>query len=94
MARIAMVTRTVSFTRCNIMALDTTKGEVMTVTVDYTGNNKDDDKILKDIKKVWENTEVALVKIVNKEEHEQLYGMTEEQFIKLATPMDSRTQKI
>jgi Holliday junction resolvasome RuvABC ATP-dependent DNA helicase subunit len=89
-----MVTRTVSFIRCEIMALDTVNGTVQTVTVDYTGLQKQDDRILKDIKKTWQNDDVALVKITSKEEIEQLYGMREEDFIRYATPMESRTSKI
>ena len=92
--RTPMVTRTVSFIRCEIMALDTVNGTVQTVTVDYTGLQKQDDRILKDIKKTWLNDNVALVKITSKEEIEQLYGMREEDFIRYATPMESRTSKI
>ena len=92
--RTPMVTRTVSFIRCEIMALDTVNGTVQTVTVDYTGLQKQDDRILKDIKKAWLNGDVALVKITSKEEIEQLYGMREEDFIRYATPMESRTSKI
>lgn len=92
--RTPMVTRTVSFIRCEIMALDTVNGTVQTVTVDYTGLQKQDERILKDIKKTWLNDNVALVKITFKEEIEQLYGMREEDFIRYATPMESRTSKI
>lgn len=89
-----MVTRTIGFIRCEIMALDTVNGTVQTVTVDYTGLQKQDDRILKDIKNTWQNDDVALVKITSKEEIEQLYGMREEDFIRYATPMESRTSKI
>ena len=92
--RTPMVTRTVSFIRCEIMALDTVNGTVQTVTVDYTGLQKQDERILKDIKRAWLNDDVALVKITSKEEIEQLYGMREEDFIRYATPMESRTSKI
>ena len=92
--RTPMVTRTIGFIRCEIMALDTVNGTVQTVTVDYTGLQKQDDRILKDIKNTWQNDDVALVKITSKEEIEQLYGMREEDFIRYATPMESRTSKI
>lgn len=36
----------------------------------------------------------TLVKLTDREEHEQLYGMLESDFIRFATPMDSRFQKI
>lgn len=92
--RTPMVTRTIGFIRCEIMALDTVNGTVQTVTVDYTGLQKQNDRILKDIKNTWQNDDVALVKITSKEEIEQLYGMREEDFIRYATPMESRTSKI
>lgn len=92
--REAMVTRTVTFTRCTVMALDTIKGEVQTLTLDYTGTAKDDEKILKALKKNWLVSDITLVKITAKEDIEQLYGMKESDFIKYATAMDSRTQKI
>ena len=92
--REAMVTRTVTFTRCTVMALDTVKGEVQTLTIDYTGNSKDDEKILKELKKNWFVSDIVLVKITAKEDIEQLYGMKESDFIKYAVAMDSRTQKI
>lgn len=94
MARVAMVTRTVSYLKCEVMALDTVAGEVKTFTIDYTGAHKDDEKILKDLKKDWLLADVALVKIISKTEVEQLYGMREDDFIKYATPMESRTSKI
>lgn len=94
MARVAMVTRTVSYLKCEVMALDTVAGEVKTVTIDYTGAHKDDEKILKDLKKDWLLADVALVKIISKTEVEQLYGMREDDFIKYATPMESRSSKI
>jgi len=92
--RKAIVTRTIGFTVCTVMALDTKAGEVKTVRVNYTGNATDDAKILKELQKSWTDNDVALVKIINKETKEQLYGMTEEMFIQYATPMDSRTTKI
>ena len=52
--REALVTRTITFTRCTVMALDTIKGEVQTLTLDYTGTAKDDEKILKALKLSFE----------------------------------------
>ena len=92
--REALVTRTINYTRCTVMALDTVKGEVQTLTIDYTGNSKDDEKILKELKKNWLVSDIVLVKITAKEDIEQLYGMKEADFIKYATPMESRTSKI
>ena len=92
--REALVTRTISYTRCTVMALDTLKGEVQTLTIDYTGNSKDDEKILKELKKNWLVSDTVLVKIIAKEDIEQLYGMKESDFIKYATPMESRASKI
>lgn len=91
--REALVTRTINYTRCTVMALDTINGEVQTLTLDYTGTAKEDEKILKALKKNWLVADVILVKITAKEEVEQLYGMKESDFIKYAVAMDSRTQK-
>lgn len=92
--REALVTRTISYTRCEIMAVDTKTTEVSHVMVDYTGQQEDDEKMLKDIKKTWALPDIVLVKITKKETIEKLYGMKESDFIKYATPMETRTSKI
>lgn len=94
MARKAMVTRTISFTECKVMVVYTDTMQVKNEIYTYTGANKEDDKILKDLQKTIEADNVKLVQIMSKEEKSQLYGMYEEDFIKYAVKMDGRFDKI
>lgn len=91
--RKAVVTRTITFKRCAVMALDTLTTEVKTFTIDYTGQHTDNDKILRDLQKDWTLDSVKLVTITSIENHEKLYGMYEDDFIRLATELPDRTGK-
>lgn len=90
--RKAVITRTINFTRCAVMAINTESKEVTTIVLDYTGNSKDNAKRLEELKKSYQGEEV-LVQIMNTEDIEQLYAMYEEDFIRYATPITDRTDK-
>lgn len=89
MARVPMVTRTVTTTTVNTMCVDTTKGEVCnrTTTLPRTYN---DAKLLKKVKEQLETAELKVVQIVDKTENETLYGMSEQDFINSAKVLTDR----
>lgn len=81
MARIPMVTRTITTTKAIVMCLDIESGEPCNKSVVVPRTYKDDETLLKKVKEVLETETLKPVHIVDKEEIETLYGMTEQEFI-------------
>lgn len=63
------------------MCLDIETGEPCNKSVVVPRTYKDDEKLLKKVKEVLETETLKPVHIVDKEEIETLYGMTEQNFI-------------
>lgn len=84
MARVPMVTRTIITTKVNVMCLDIETGEPCNRYVVVPRTYKDDEKLLKKVKEVLETETLKPVHIVDKEEIETLYGMSEQEFIEHA----------
>lgn len=93
MARVPMVTRTITTTKANVLCLDIQKGEPFNKVVILPRTYKDDKALLKQVSKVIDNEEQKAVHVVDKEEVETLYGMTEQQFIELAQVLPPRDSK-
>lgn len=91
MARVPMVTRTIITTNVNVMCLDIETGEPCNKCVVVPRTYKDDEKLLKKVKEVLETKTLKPVHIVDKEEIETLYGMTEQEFIEHAEVLPPRT---
>lgn len=85
-----MVTRTIVATKANVMCLDVQAGEPFNkvVTVPRTYNNNE--ALLKKVKPLIETGSVKAVHIVDTEEIETLYGMTEQEFIQHAEVLPPR----
>lgn len=81
MARIPMVTRTITTTKVIVMCLDIESGEPCNKSVVVPRTYKDDETLLKKVKEVLETETLKPVHIVDKEEIETLYGMPEQEFI-------------
>lgn len=92
MARVPMVTRTITTTKVNVMCLDIEIGEPCNKSVVVPRTYKDDEKLLKKVKEVLETEILKPVHIVDKEEIETLYGMTEQEFIEHAIVLPPRTE--
>lgn len=93
MARIPMVTRTITTTKATVMCLNVVHGEPYTKLVTVPRTYKDDNALLKVVKSIIETDELKAVHIVAKEEIETLYGMSENDFIKHATVLPKRGEK-
>ena len=93
MARIPMVTRTITTPKVTVMCLNVVQGEPYTETVTVPRTYKDDNALLKVVKTIIETDELKAVHIVAKEEIETLYGMAENDFIKYATVLPKRGEK-
>lgn len=90
MARVPMVTRTIITTKVNVMCLDIETGEPCNKCVVVPRTYKDDEKLLKKVKEVLETETLKPVHIVDKEEIETLYGMSEQEFIEHSKVQPSR----
>lgn len=93
MARKPMVTRTIVTTKVNVLCLDINSAEPFNKVVTLPRTYKDEKKLLKKVEEVVNNDEVKAVHIVDKEEVETLYGMTEQDFITNAVILDPTTRK-
>lgn len=90
MARERMVTRTVSFTECKFMAMVVSTASVVTDTVKVSGVFDSNEDILKAVKKSYETADYKPTVVVSSEVKEILYGMPEEDFIRLAKELPPR----
>lgn len=93
MARVPMVTRTITTTKANVLCLNIQQGESFNEVVVLPRTYKDDKALLKQISKIIDNEEQKAVHIVDKEEVETLYGMTEQEFITMAKVLPPRNEK-
>ena len=88
MARVRMITRTVKINAVKVMVVDTTSA-----TVDYRlchiVGDYDEKTIEKKVKTDVETEEgISFVKVMDIETTESVYGMTEEDFMLWAKPID------
>lgn len=90
MARHSMVTRTLSRTTVEALCLDITSGLAVSKILEISGVYKSEDLLMKKVKEKLESETLKVVHIVNASKSEQLYGMYEEEFMKLATPLEKR----
>lgn len=90
MARVPMVTRTIVATKVNVMCLDVQAGEPCNKVVTVPRTYKDDEALMKKVRPLLETETLKAVHIVDKEEIETLYGMTEQEFIQYAKVLPPR----
>lgn len=90
MARVKMVTRTVSMTICEVMLVDVTSATVSNGEVKLSGTYDTTGNALKAIKKLYETDTIKYVTVTSMRNEEVLYGMTEEEFIMYANVLPPR----
>ena len=93
MARRPMVTRTITTTKANVLCMDIQSAEPFNKVITLPRTYKDDKTLMKRVKEVVETDNIKAVHIVDKEEVETLYGMTEQEFIEKAVVLDPETRK-
>lgn len=86
MARERIVSRTIKGFIYVVKAYDENTDSLREEKVVVLGDNPEN-KRLKELNARLENKGLSLVKVLALEEFERLYGMKEEEFIKLARPM-------
>ena len=87
--RTRLVTRTINEVTANTVIYDVVVGEIKNVNYTLTGK-MDKELALKVLKKSHETDTIKVVTVNSVDVTEQLYGMTEEEFIKVAKKIDKR----
>ena len=77
-------------TKANVMCLDVQAGEPCNKVVTVPRTYKDDEALMKKVRPLLETDTFKAVHIVDKEEIETLYGMTEQEFIQYAKVLPPR----
>lgn len=90
MARIPMVTRTITTTHATVLCLDLVSAEPFNKDVVLPRTYKDEKSLMKKVSALIDNETVKAVHIVDKKEVETLYGMTEQEFIETAKVLPPR----
>lgn len=93
MARTRMVTRTINVTSIEAMCVDTLTAEVTIKELELTGEAFTEEKALKVLKKEYETDTLKVVAIQKMEVHEEMYGIKEIDFLKVAQKLDPTTRK-
>ena len=93
MARERMVTRTVMIVEVEVMTVNTLTAEVKNLIVEIPGGITEEKSILKAVKKAHETSHLKCVAVVRSNIKEQLYGMPESEFIRLAKILPPRSKK-
>ena len=90
MARVPMVTRTVTSTKVTALTVDITNGGTASQNFEVARTYKDEEKLLKAVKAIGETPTIKVVAIQTSEEVETLYGMPEQKFMELAEKLPPR----
>ena len=90
MARAPQVTRTIQTTHANVLCMDIENREPCNKHVILPRTYKDENAILKAVKKVIESETIKPVQIVSYKVQETLYGMSEQDFIAHASILPPR----
>ena len=90
MARAPQVTRTIQTTHCTVLCMDTENREPVNKDVVLPRTYKDENAMLKAVKKVVETDTIKAVQVVAHKVEETLYGMSEQDFIEHATILPPR----
>ena len=94
MARTRMVTRTINVTTIEVMCVETTTAEVTIKELELTGETYTQEKALKVLKNEYETDTFKVVAIQKMEVHEEMYGLKEIDFLKVAQKLDPATRKL
>ena len=88
MARKPMITRTIISTTVTVLCMDLVNRTPVEKTLVLPRTYKDDKALMKVLSKEYDTEELKVASILDKKENQDIYGMTEAQFIQLATKLD------
>lgn len=93
MPRIPQVTRTLKTTQVEVLCLDLKQEKPFNKTLVIPKVYKDNKHLLQKVKEIVDNENEKAVHIVSAEVKEMLYGMTEQRFLELATPLPPKSKQ-
>lgn len=97
MARVSMVTRTITATKVVALTVNviegTTADHELVISGTFAEDEKGNAKLLKSVQKVVDTDELKVVSIKSRENVETLYGMTEQKFMENAEVLPPRQTK-
>lgn len=91
MARVPMVTRTIPTTVVNVFCVNTEDRSTFEQSITLPRTYKDEIKMMKAVEKVLDGEPIKAVSITGYEVQETLYGMTEADFIRVASVLPPRS---
>lgn len=91
MARIPMITRTLTATICEVLCVDVEAGDTIVETVKVPRTFKNNEALMKALRPLVETEQIKPVHIQSKTVKETLYGMTEAEFMEHAKVLPPRT---
>lgn len=94
MARVRMVTRTIVATEVEVMAMNVTTASVTIDTYTLTGEDYTEETALKVLQKMLDTDTYKVVVVQKLTKREELYGMTELEFLEVAKKLDPTTRKM
>lgn len=94
MARERMVTRTVTVTEVKALCMDIKNAKAVVKEYTLTGRYPDEAAVLSHLQGAYNTADFVVVALQEVKTSEKLFGMTEADFFRLATPLDHRFQKI
>lgn len=90
MARVPMVTRTIPTTVVNVFCVNTEDRSTFEQSITLPRTYKDEVKMMKAVEKVLDGEPIKAVSITGYEVKQTLYGMTESDFIRVASVLPPR----
>lgn len=85
-----MVTRTIQTTEATVLCIDITNSEPFNQTITLPRTYKDEKALMKKVASVIDDENVKAVHVVATKVNEVLYGMTEDDFVKMALVLPPR----
>ena len=87
------ITRTVTGTRATIIAVNTTTLSAEKKDLTIAGTFDSNEKLLKALKKLYDNDTEVISAVLSADKFEELYGLDEAIFMQYAVKLDAKTRK-
>ena len=88
-----MITRTVVGTRATVIAVNTTTLSAEKKDLTIAGTFDSNEKLLKALKKLYDNDNEIISTVLSADKFEELYGLDEANFMQYAVKLDAKTRK-
>ena len=87
------ITRTVTGTRATVIAVNTTTLSAEKKELTIVGTFDSNEKLLKALKKLYDNDNEIISAVLSTDKFEELYGLDEAIFMQYAVKLDAKTRK-